>query len=210
MFFSTLGIIASSAERLATEIRHLQRTEVLECEEFFSAGQKGSSAMPHKKNPILSENITGLARLVRSYVNPSMENIILWHERDISHSSVERNIGPDATITLDFLLNRLNNVIKNLVVYPNKMKKNMEALNGLIFSQGIMLKLTQKGISREAAYKIVQKNAMKTWKNKSSFYQNISKDKFISKNISSKELKLLFDVNYHKRYVKNIISRVLK
>ncbi len=210
MFFSTLGVIASSAERLATEIRHLQRTEVLECEEFFAAGQKGSSAMPHKKNPILSENITGLARLVRSYVNPSMENIILWHERDISHSSVERNIGPDATITLDFLLNRLSNVIKNLVVYPNKMKKNMEALNGLIFSQGIMLKLTQKGVSREAAYKIVQKNALKTWKNRSSFYQNISRDKFISKNISSKELKLLFDVNYHKRYVKNIISRVLK
>ena len=210
VFFSTLGIIASSAERLATEIRHLQRTEVLECEEFFSSGQKGSSAMPHKKNPVLSENITGLSRLVRSYVSPAMENIILWHERDISHSSVERNIGPDATVTLDFLLNRLNNVIKNLIVHPNKMLKNMNSLKGLIFSQGLMLKLTQKGVSREVAYKVIQKNAMKTWNKSQSFYLNISKDKFILKYISVKELSQLFDVHYHKRYVKTIISKVLK
>ena len=210
VFFSSLGIIASSAERLATEIRHLQRTEVLECEEFFSSGQKGSSAMPHKKNPVLSENITGLSRLVRSYVSPAMENIVLWHERDISHSSVERNIGPDATVTLDFLLNRLNNVIKNLVIHPDKMLKNMNSLKGLIFSQGIMLKLTQKGVSREVAYKVIQKNAIKTWNKGESFYFNVLKDKFILKYISKKELGQLFDVHYHKRYVKTIISRVLK
>ena len=210
VFFSSLGIIASSAERLATEIRHLQRTEVLECEEFFSSGQKGSSAMPHKKNPVLSENITGLSRLVRSYVNPAMENIVLWHERDISHSSVERNIGPDATVTLDFLLNRLNNVIKNLVIHPDKMLKNMNSLKGLIFSQGIMLKLTQRGVSREVAYKVIQKNAIKTWNKGESFYFNVLKDKFVLKYISKKELGQLFDVHYHKRYVKTIISRVLK
>ena len=166
--------------------------------------------MPHKKNPVLSENITGLSRLVRSYVSPAMENIILWHERDISHSSVERNIGPDANITLDFLLNRLNNVIKNLIVHPNKMLKNMNSLKGLIFSQGLMLKLTQKGVSREVAYKVIQKNAMKTWNKSQSFYLNISKDKFILKYISVKELSKLFDVQYHKRYVKTIISKVLK
>ena len=199
VFFSSLGIIASSAERLATEIRHLQRTEVLECEEFFSSGQKGSSAMPHKKNPVLSENITGLSRLVRSYVSPAMENIVLWHERDISHSSVERNIGPDATVTLDFLLNRLNNVIKNLVIHPDKMLKNMNSLKGLIFSQGIMLKLTQRGVSREVAYKVIQKNAIKTWNKGESFYFNVLKDKFILKYISKKELGQLFDVHYHKR-----------
>ena len=210
VFFSSLGIIASSAERLATEIRHLQRTEVLECEEFFSSGQKGSSAMPHKKNPVLSENITGLSRLVRSYVSPAMENIVLWHERDISHSSVERNIGPDATVTLDFLLNRLNNVIKNLVIHPDKMLKNMNSLKGLIFSQGIMLKLTQRGVSREVAYKVIQKNAIKTWNKGESFYFNVLKDKFVLKYISKKELGQLFDVHYHKRYVKTIISRVLK
>ena len=210
VFFSSLGIIASSAERLATEIRHLQRTEVLECEEFFSSGQKGSSAMPHKKNPVLSENITGLSRLVRSYVSPAMENIVLWHERDISHSSVERNIGPDATVTLDFLLNRLNNVIKNLVIHPDKMLKNMNSLKGLIFSQGIMLKLTQRGVSREVAYKVIQKNAIKTWNKGESFYFNVLKDKFVLKYISKKELGQLFDVHYHKRYVKTIISRALK
>ena len=210
VFFSSLGIIATSAERLATEIRHLQRTEVLECEEFFSSGQKGSSAMPHKKNPVLSENITGLSRLVRSYVSPAMENIVLWHERDISHSSVERNIGPDATVTLDFLLNRLNNVIKNLVIHPDKMLKNMNSLKGLIFSQGIMLKLTQRGVSREVAYKVIQKNAIKTWNKGESFYFNVLKDKFVLKYISKKELGQLFDVHYHKRYVKTIISRVLK
>ena len=166
--------------------------------------------MPHKKNPVLSENITGLSRLVRSYVSPAMENIVLWHERDISHSSVERNIGPDATVTLDFLLNRLNNVIKNLVIHPDKMLKNMNSLKGLIFSQGIMLKLTQRGVSREVAYKVIQKNAIKTWNKGESFYFNVLKDKFILKYISKKELGQLFDVHYHKRYVKTIISRVLK
>ena len=159
---------------------------------------------------MLSENITGLSRLVRSYVSPAMENIVLWHERDISHSSVERNIGPDATVTLDFLLNRLNNVIKNLVIHPDKMLKNMNSLKGLIFSQGIMLKLTQRGVSREVAYKVIQKNAIKTWNKGESFYFNVLKDKFILKYISKKELGQLFDVHYHKRYVKTIISRVLK
>jgi len=161
-YFNVLAIIASSAERLATEVRHLQRTEVLEAEEYFSSGQKGSSAMPHKRNPVLSENITGLARLVRSYSVPAMENIVLWHERDISHSSVERNIGPDATVTLDFLLVRLENVISNLVIHPKNMQDNLNKFKGLIFSQGVMLKLTQKGVKREEAYKVVQKNAMKT------------------------------------------------
>jgi len=168
-FFSTLGIIASSAERLATEIRHLQRTEVLEAEEYFASGQKGSSAMPHKRNPVLTENITGLARMVRSYVFPAMENIVLWHERDISHSSVERNIGPDATVTLDFLLHRLNGVVKNLVVHKDNMLTNMNKFKGLVFSQGVMLKLTQKGVKREDAYKVVQSNAMKTWDKKEDF-----------------------------------------
>ena len=170
-FFNTLAIIASSAERLATEVRHLQRTEVLEAEEYFSSGQKGSSAMPHKRNPVLSENITGLARLVRSYSIPGMENIVLWHERDISHSSVERNIGPDATVTLDFLLNRLNNIIANLVIHTKTMENNLNKFKGLIFSQGVMLKLTQKGVEREDAYKVVQKNAMKTW-DKNEDFQN--------------------------------------
>ncbi len=165
-FFSVLGLIATSAERLATEIRHLQRTEVLEVEEFFSKGQKGSSSMPHKRNPVLSENITGLARLVRSYVAPSLENVVLWHERDISHSSVERNIGPDATVTLDFILYRLNDVIQNLIVYPKNMQKNLEKLKGLFFSQTVMLKLTQKGLQREKAYKMVQGQAMKCLENK--------------------------------------------
>ena len=185
-FFSTLGIIASSAERLATEIRHLQRTEVLEAEEYFSSGQKGSSAMPHKRNPVLTENITGLARMVRSYVFPAMENIVLWHERDISHSSVERNIGPDATVTLDFLLNRLNGVVKNLVVHKDNMLANMNKFKGLVFSQGVMLKLTQKGVKREDAYKVVQSNAMKTWDKKEDFYTNLSKDKLIKKHLNTK------------------------
>ena len=180
-YFNVLALIASSAERLATEIRHLQRTEVLEAEEYFSSGQKGSSAMPHKRNPVLSENITGLARLVRSYSIPGMENIVLWHERDISHSSVERNIGPDATVTLDFLLLRLNNVISNLIIHPKNMLQNLNKFKGLIFSQGIMLKLTQLGISRELAYKTVQKNAMKTWTNKTDFFNNLQKDKLIKK-----------------------------
>ena len=209
-FFNTLALIASSAERLATEIRHLQRTEVLEAEEYFSSGQKGSSAMPHKRNPVLSENITGLARLVRSYSIPGMENIVLWHERDISHSSVERNIGPDATVTLDFLLIRLNNVVANLVVHPKTMESNLNKFKGLIFSQGVMLKLTQKGVKREDAYKVVQKNAMKTWDKNEDFYNNLKKDKLIQKNLTAKELKQLFDVNYHKRYINHILGRVLK
>ena len=209
-FFNTLALIASSAERLATEVRHLQRTEVLEAEEYFSSGQKGSSAMPHKRNPVLSENITGLARLVRSYSIPGMENIVLWHERDISHSSVERNIGPDATVTLDFLLIRLNNVVANLVVHPKTMESNLNKFKGLIFSQGVMLKLTQKGVKREDAYKVVQKNAMKTWDKNEDFYDNLKKDKLIQKNLTAKELKQLFDVNYHKRYINHILGRVLK
>ena len=209
-FFNTLALIASSAERLATEVRHLQRTEVLEAEEYFSSGQKGSSAMPHKRNPVLSENITGLARLVRSYSIPGMENIVLWHERDISHSSVERNIGPDATITLDFLLIRLNNVVANLVVHQKTMESNLNKFKGLIFSQGVMLKLTQKGVKREDAYKVVQKNAMKTWDKNEDFYNNLKKDKLIQKNLTTKELKQLFDVNYHKRYINHILGRVLK
>ena len=209
-FFNTLAIIASSAERLATEVRHLQRTEVLEAEEYFSSGQKGSSAMPHKRNPVLSENITGLARLVRSYSIPGMENIVLWHERDISHSSVERNIGPDATVTLDFLLNRLNNIIANLVIHTKTMENNLNKFKGLIFSQGVMLKLTQKGVEREDAYKVVQKNAMKTWDKNEDFHNNLKKDKLIQKKLTTKELKRLFDVNYHKRYINHILRRVLK
>ena len=209
-FFNTLAIIASSAERLATEVRHLQRTEVLEAEEYFSSGQKGSSAMPHKRNPVLSENITGLARLVRSYSIPGMENIVLWHERDISHSSVERNIGPDATVTLDFLLNRLNNIIANLVIHTKTMENNLNKFKGLIFSQGVMLKLTQKGVNREDAYRVVQKNAMKTWDKNEDFHNNLKKDKLIQKKLTTKELKRLFDVNYHKRYINHILRRVLK
>ena len=209
-FFSTLGIIASSAERLATEIRHLQRTEVLEAEEYFASGQKGSSAMPHKRNPVLTENITGLARMVRSYVFPAMENIVLWHERDISHSSVERNIGPDATVTLDFLLNRLNGVVKNLVVHKDNMLTNMNKFKGLVFSQGVMLKLTQKGVKREDAYKVVQSNAMKTWDKKEDFYTNLSKDKLIKKYLTTKELDQLFNLQYHTKNVNYIFSRVFK
>ena len=209
-FFSTLGIIASSAERLATEIRHLQRTEVLEAEEYFASGQKGSSAMPHKRNPVLTENITGLARMVRSYVFPAMENIVLWHERDISHSSVERNIGPDATVTLDFLLNRLNGVVKNLVVHKENMLANMNKFKGLVFSQGVMLKLTQKGVKREDAYKVVQSNAMKTWDKKEDFYTNLSKDKLIKKHLTRKELDQLFNLQYHTKNVNYIFSRVFK
>jgi len=209
-FFSTLGIIASSAERLATEIRHLQRTEVLEAEEYFASGQKGSSAMPHKRNPVLTENITGLARMVRSYVFPALENIVLWHERDISHSSVERNIGPDATVTLDFLLNRLNGVVKNLVVHKDNMLTNMNKFKGLVFSQGVMLKLTQKGVKREDAYKVVQSNAMKTWDKKEDFYTNLSKDKLIKKYLTTKELDQLFNLQYHTKNVNYIFSRVFK
>ena len=209
-FFSVLAIIASSAERLATEIRHLQRTEVLEVEEYFSAGQKGSSAMPHKRNPVLSENITGLARLIRSYAYPALENVVLWHERDISHSSVERNIGPDATVTLDFVLARLTGVIQNLVVYPKNMQKNLERFNGLIFSQNVLLKLTQKGMTRELAYKVVQKNAMRTWSSNESFFDNLNKDKQIKSKLSTDDLKKLFNMNSHLRYINNIYGRVFK
>jgi len=209
-FFSVLGLVATSAERLATEIRHLQRTEVLEVEEFFSKGQKGSSSMPHKRNPVLSENITGLARLVRSYVGPSLENVVLWHERDISHSSVERNIGPDATVTLDFILYRLNDVIQNLIVYPKNMQKNLEKLKGLFFSQTVMLKLTQKGLQREKAYKMVQEQAMKAWKTNNSFFDLLNKNTVIKKYLSTADLEKLFNLKSHLRYTDSIFSRVLK
>ncbi len=209
-FFSTLAIIASSIERFATEIRHLQRTEVLEVEEFFGKDQKGSSAMPHKKNPILSENLTGLARLVRSAVIPALENIALWHERDISHSAVERNIGPDTTIALDFALNRLNLVIKNLNIYPKKMLKNLKITNGLFFSQRVLLELTNVGFTREEAYSLVQKNAMHSWNNNSSFYENIANDKKIINKIPVNKLKKLFDFSYHTKRINIIFSRSLK
>ena len=209
-FFSTLAIIASSIERFAIEIRHLQRTEVLEVEEFFGKKQKGSSAMPHKKNPILSENLTGLARLIRSSVIPALENIALWHERDISHSSVERNIGPDTTIALDFALDRLNGIIKNLNIYPKNMKKNLDLTKGLFFSQKVMLELTTLGLSREEAYKLVQKNAMQTWNSKSSFYENLSNDNKINKKIPVNKLKKLFDFSYHTKRINIIFSRSLK
>ncbi len=209
-YFSTLAIIASSIERFATEIRHLQRTEVLEVEEFFGKKQKGSSAMPHKKNPILSENLTGLARLVRSSVIPALENIALWHERDISHSSVERNIGPDSTIALDFALNRLDNIVKNLNIYPKNMIKNLNLTNGLFFSQRVLLELTSLGFTREDAYRIVQKNAMQSWNNKSSFYGNIANDKKIAKKIPVNKLKKLFDFSYHTKKINIVFKRSLK
>ena len=209
-FFSTLGIIASSIERFAVEIRHLQRTEVLEVEEYFGKKQKGSSAMPHKKNPILSENLTGLARLIRSYVVPALENVALWHERDISHSAVERNIGPDSTITLDFALNRLNNIIKNLNIYPKKMKKNLDLTNGIFFSQRILLELTNVGYSREEAYRIVQKNAMQSWNENSSFYEKVASDKKIIKKIPVNKLKMLFNFSYHTKKINIIFNRSLK
>ena len=209
-FFATLGIIASSIERLAIEIRHLQRTEVLEVEEFFGKKQKGSSAMPHKKNPILSENLTGLARLIRSNVNPALENVALWHERDISHSAVERNIGPDTTIALDFALHRLAEVVKNLNIYPKKMKENLNITNGLFFSQRVLLELTFSGFSREEAYKIVQKNAMTAWRNNSSFFENIASDKKITDKIPVNKLKRLFDFGYHTKKINIIFSRSLK
>ena len=209
-FFSTMAIIASSIERLATEIRHLQRTEVLEVEEFFGKKQKGSSAMPHKKNPILSENLTGLARLIRSSVIPALENVTLWHERDISHSAVERNIGPDTTIALDFALARLNNVIKNLNVYPKKMKENLEITNGIFFSQRVLIELTKVGFTREEAYKVVQKNAMSAWQGNSSFLDNIVSDKKIIDKIPVNKIKKLFDFSYHTKKINIIFKRSLK
>jgi adenylosuccinate lyase len=209
-FFSTLGIIASSIERLAIEIRHLQRTEVLEVEEFFGKKQKGSSAMPHKKNPILSENLTGLARMVRSSVIPALENVALWHERDISHSAVERNIGPDATITLDFALVRLNNVVKNLNIYPKKMLENLNLTNGLFFSQRVLIELTTVGFTREQAYSLVQKHAMHSWDNGTSFYENLANDNKINKKLSVNKLKKLFDFSYHTKRINVIFNRSLK
>ena len=209
-FFCTLGIIASSIERFAVEIRHLQRTEVLEVEEFFGKKQKGSSAMPHKKNPILSENLTGLARLIRSSVVPALENVALWHERDISHSAVERNIGPDATITLDFALSRLSNVVKNLSIYPKNMKKNLDITNGIFFSQRVLLELTTTGFTREESYKIVQKNAMQAWKENSSFYSKIVSDKKITNKIPVNKIKKLFDFSYHTKKINVIFNRSLK
>lgn len=208
MYFATLGVIASSIENIATEIRHLQRTEVLEVEEFFSKGQKGSSAMPHKRNPVLSENLTGLARIVRSAVTPAMENVTLWHERDISHSSVERMIGPDATVTLDFALHRLGGLIENLVVYPEHIQRNLDKLGGLIFSQRVLLALTQKGMSREDSYAAVQRNAMKVWLEGANFLHELKKDKDVSKHLSVKELCALFDLKYHTKHVDTIFKRV--
>lgn len=209
-FFSTLAIIASSIERFAVEIRHLQRTEVLEVEEFFGKKQKGSSAMPHKKNPILSENLTGLARLIRSSVIPALENVALWHERDISHSAVERNIGPDTTIALDFALARLNNVVKKLNVYPKKMIKNLNLTNGIFFSQRVLLELTTAGFSREEAYRLVQKNALRAWRENSSFLGKIISDKNITAKIPVNKLKKLFNFGYHTKKINIIFNRNLK
>ena len=209
-FFSTLGIIASSIERFATEIRHLQRTEVLEVEEFFGKNQKGSSAMPHKKNPILSENLTGLARLVRSSVIPALENVALWHERDISHSAVERNIGPDATVTLDFALARLNGLIRNLNIYPKNMIKNLNLTNGLFFSQRVLIELTTVGFTREESYSLVQKHAMHSWNNGTSFYENLANDTKINKKLSVNKLKKLFNFSYHMKRIDVIFKRNLK
>jgi len=209
-YFSTLGIIAASIERVATEIRNLQKTEIQEVEEFFDKKQKGSSAMPHKKNPVLSENLTGLSRMIRSYVSPSLENISLWHERDISHSSVERNIGPDSTITLDFALDRLKNILKNINVYPKKMLKNLNITKGLIFSQRVMIELTKHGFSREKAYELVQKNAQKAWSKNITFYESLSKDSLINKKISNKDLMKMFDMSYHTKRINLIYKRVFK
>jgi adenylosuccinate lyase len=208
MFFATLGVIASSIERLAIEIRHLQRTEVLEAEEYFSEGQKGSSAMPHKRNPVLTENLTGLSRMVRAYSLPAMENVALWHERDISHSSVERMIGPDATVTLDFALARLTNVIDRLLVYPENMRKNLDRLGGLVHSQRVMLALTQKGVSREDSYRLVQRNAMPVWRGEGDFLTLLKKDSEVSARLSAGELEELFDLGYHLKHVDTIFDRV--
>ena len=208
MFFAVLGVIASSVERLATEIRHLQRTEVREAEEFFSRGQKGSSAMPHKRNPVLTENLTGLARIVRSAVVPAMENVALWHERDISHSSVERMIAPDATVTLDFALSRLAGVVENLLVYPEVQYENLVQLGGLIFSQRVLLALTQAGVSREDAYRLVQRNAMKVWEDGADFLTELKNDGDVAKHIDVAALTELFDMSYHTKNVEVIFRRV--
>ena len=207
-FFSILGIIAGSVERVSTEIRHLQRTEIQEVEEFFSKDQKGSSAMPHKRNPILSENLSGLSRLVRSYVVPALENIALWHERDISHSSVERNIGPDATVTLDFALVRMKGILKNMRVYPKKMIDNLNLTKGLIFSQQAMIELTKNGFTREEAYKVVQKHARFSWMNNISLLESLINDKNLTKKIGSRKLNNIFDLSYHTKNIDYIFKKV--
>ncbi len=207
-FFAALAVIASSVERLATEIRHLQRTEVLEAEEYFAPGQKGSSAMPHKRNPILTENLTGLARMVRAYALPAMENVALWHERDISHSSVERMIGPDATVTLDFALARLTNVVDRLLVYPERMRENLDRLGGLIHSQRVLLALTQAGMSREEAYRVVQLNAMKVWEAGADFLTELLGDKDVRAALSEDDLRQAFDLGYHTKHVDALFQRV--
>ncbi|MEM8785442.1 MAG: lyase family protein, partial [Pseudomonadota bacterium] len=207
-YFAALGVIASSIERVATEIRHLQRTEVLEAEEYFSEGQKGSSAMPHKRNPVLTENLTGLARLVRMAVIPAMENVALWHERDISHSSVERGIGPDTTVHLDFALNRLAGVVEKLVVYPERMRANLDQLGGLVHSQRVLLALTQAGVSREDAYTLVQRNAMPVWREGGSFLEKLKSDADVTAHLSGEALASLFDLDYHTKHVDLIMTRV--
>ena len=207
-FFATLGVVGSSIENIATEIRHMQRTEVLEAEEFFSKGQKGSSAMPHKRNPVLTENLTGLARLIRMAVVPAMENVTLWHERDISHSSVERNIGPDTTITLDFALSRLTQVIEKLVIYPDNMLANMNKFRGLVMSQRVLLALTQAGVSREDAYRLVQRNAMKVWEQGKDFKTELLGDEDVLAALSTEQITEKFDLNYHTKHVDTIFTRV--
>jgi len=207
-YFAALALVASSVERLAVEIRHLQRTEVLEAEEHFSAGQKGSSAMPHKRNPVLSENLTGLARLVRGYVIPALENVALWHERDISHSSVERVIGPDATIALDFALTRLAEIVKGLVVYPDRMRRNLDRLGGLIHSQRVLLALTDAGVPREEAYRLVQRNAMKVWEDGADFLEALLADRDVTKALSPETIRAQFDLGYHLKHVDTIFKRV--
>ena len=207
-YFAALGVVASSLERLAVEIRHLQRTEVLEAEEYFSEGQKGSSAMPHKRNPVLSENLTGLARMVRGYVTPALENVALWHERDISHSSVERYIGPDATITLDFALARAAGVIDKLIVYPERMKENLDRTRGLVHSQRVLLALTQAGCAREDSYRLVQRNAMRAWNGEGALFDLLKADKDVTAKVPAAELEKLFDLDYHLKHVDTIFKRV--
>jgi adenylosuccinate lyase len=208
MYFATLGVIASSIERFAVEVRHLQRTEMREAEEFFSPGQKGSSAMPHKRNPVLSENLTGLARIVRAAVTPALENVALWHERDISHSAVERVFGPDATITLDFALHRLAGMIEKMVIYKDRVKANLDALGGLVHSQRVLLALTQSGVSREDAYRIVQSNAMAAWSSGGSFQERLKTDPIVAKKMSAKQIDAMFDLGYHTKHVDTLFARV--
>jgi adenylosuccinate lyase len=208
MYFTTLAVIASSLERLATEIRHLQRTEVLEAEEYFSEGQKGSSSMPHKRNPVLTENITGLSRMVRAYCLPALENVVLWHERDISHSSAERMIGPDATVTLDFALHRMAGVVENLIVYPENMKRNLDRLGGLVHSQRVLIALVEKGVTREDAYRLVQRNAMRVWAEGGDFLALLKGDPDVARALKPAELEALFDLGYHTKHVDTIFARV--